>query len=262
MSISFLKQKIQPETCHIWYADVTDEHDLFRHLISSEENERYVSFRRSKDRDRALVSYSLVRLVLAHYTDLQPYELNIIRTCPQCGKSHGKPRLVMHPDDHLQFNVSHSGNIVIMAVTVENPVGIDVEQIDPRLSAEELIKKVLSPSERQVLFQLPKEERVQHFYTYWTRKEAILKATGQGLTIPLEHVTVSCPTERAELLMWANEQERVDRFTMHDLHLWEDYKACLAVIGTCKKVEVKNGSALLADWRHSDKTLRQSGYLS
>ena len=247
--MSFIMQMIQPDTCHIWYANVTDAHELFRNLISSEEKERYVSFRRSTDRDRALVSYSLVRLVLAHYTGLQPHELNISRICANCGQSHGKPKLMIDPFEHLQFNVSHSGNIVVMAVAVENPVGIDVEQIDPYLSVEELVKKVLSPSEQEVLFELPKEERVQHFYTYWTRKEAILKATGQGLTVPLEHLTVSCPTERAELLAWVDEKERVDKFTMHDLHFWAGYKACLAVNGSCKKVVFENGSALLADWQ-------------
>ena len=108
--------------------------------------------------------------------------------CSVCKLQHGRPQL---PEGMPQLSVSHSGEWVVVAFTKSAPVGIDVEQMNPSIDVMKMAEGVLTDIEIAQVMKLPNEQKIEGFLTYWTRKEAVLKATGEGLMIPPVHITVS-----------------------------------------------------------------------
>lgn len=100
----------------------------------------------------------------------------------------GKPFLRDFPEWH--FNVSHSGTKMVLAISHEMPVGIDIEQIKSRKSLENLVKKCFATSEQTYWFNLPENEKVAVFYDFWTRKEAVVKGIGRGIALGLNHCEI------------------------------------------------------------------------
>jgi 4'-phosphopantetheinyl transferase len=142
------------------------------------ERARREALRRDEDRARFTVAAALLRLAVAGSLAVPPADVVIDRACPTCGKQHGRPRL---PGDERYVSVSHSGQKVAVAVTTVAPVGVDVELIAP-VNVAGLSRHVLAPAERA--------DSLAEFYAHWTRKEAVVKATGDGLRAPLEEVVV------------------------------------------------------------------------
>jgi 4'-phosphopantetheinyl transferase len=134
----------------------------------------------------------------------------------------GKPTL---HDGRLSFNLSHSGAVAIVAVAPgEVDLGIDVEHVRPMANMEKLVGRFFSPLERTALSSQPLERREAAFFRLWTRKEAFIKATGKGLTRPLDSFTVSLgepPTIIKPLL---------PDWSLHHLEPAPDYVGTLAVM--------------------------------
>jgi 4'-phosphopantetheinyl transferase len=147
-------------------------------LLTPAERERMVRLRRQEDKQRLMVGNALLRLTIAQATGSALEEVVIDRSCPDCDKPHGKPTVVGHD---LHVSVSHSGNRVAVALTRVAQVGVDVEQVDPRVHVDELLANILSPDEIAT---------DMDFFTRWARKEAVLKATGQGLRMPMSKITL------------------------------------------------------------------------
>ena len=137
-----------------------------------------VRLRRQEDKQRLMVGNALLRLTIAQAAGCAVDEVVIDRSCPDCDKPHGKPTVVGHD---LHVSVSHSGNRVAVALTGVAQVGIDVEQVDPRVRVDELLPNILSPDENAT---------DMDFFTRWARKEAVLKATGHGLRMPMSRITL------------------------------------------------------------------------
>lgn len=116
-----------------------------------------------------------------------------------------------------------------MAVARE-PTGLDVEALRSDLDVVALAVEALADEERAVLEALPAAERVAAFLTYWTRKEAVLKATGRGLSTPPADLTVSGPAYRARLLAWVGAAARPSPMRLYDLDLGPGFVACVAVL--------------------------------
>ena len=100
----------------------------------------------------------------------------------------GKPFLRDFPEWH--FNVSHSGTKMVLAISHEMSVGIDIEQIKSRKSLENLVKKCFATSEQMYWFNLPENEKVAVFYDFWTRKDAVVKGIGRGIALGLNHCEI------------------------------------------------------------------------
>jgi 4'-phosphopantetheinyl transferase len=133
---------------------------------------------RQEDRDRLMIGNALLRLAVAAAAGIAVRQVEIARSCPDCARPHGKPTVVGHP---VEVSVSHSGDRIAVAVTGAGPVGVDVEQIS-RMQLAELDSMVLSPDE---------DPAELAFHTRWARKEAVLKATGEGLRRPMTTLTVT-----------------------------------------------------------------------
>lgn len=164
----------------VWWGRIAQVRDEFAADLDRVELERLSAYRRDDDKARFLLGCTIVRRVLANRLSLPPAKVRLDRTCPECGKPHGKVRA-----DGVELSVTHSGDLVGVAVS-ESPVGLDVEKVDPALDVDGLAGISLSDTE---LAALPHTDRARAFTTYWTRKEAVVKATGDGLRIDLRTIT-------------------------------------------------------------------------
>lgn len=207
----------------VWWARPDDADPGHDALLAADELARRERLRRGDDRDRLTVAAALARLVLASHLDVDTAAVHFDRTCDHCGEPHGKPRL---PDgDGLQFSISHSGDRVAVAVVRGAEIGVDVEQVRPGLSVDTMSDTVLTPAEAAAL--PTGADRLHGFLTYWTRKEAVLKATGDGLRAPLRELAVSAPGEPPAVLSWPRHP---GPFHLHDLHPGAGYLASVATV--------------------------------
>ncbi|MFG1905406.1 4'-phosphopantetheinyl transferase family protein [Kribbella sp. NPDC048928] len=159
----------------IWWADVDEARDEFVQDLDEVERERLAAYVRDVDKARFLLGVTIVRRVLAARFSLPAAKIDLDRTCAECGKPHGKVRAA-----GVELSVTHSGELVGVAFS-DRPVGLDVEQVDPGLDVDALARMALSAGEAQELSGYDGIAKVRAFTTYWTRKEAVLKATGEGL---------------------------------------------------------------------------------
>lgn len=163
---------------HVWRVSLESSMTAIgRHTraLSDDERDRAAAFRRRRDAIRFVVAHAALRDVLGRYLDVEPDRIRFERG------PHGKPRL---SDDRVRFNLSHSGDLALCAVTRHREVGVDVEQIAPELADLRVAEAEFSESEIAALRALPDDARPAEFLALWTRKEAALKATGDGLAAP------------------------------------------------------------------------------
>lgn len=173
--------------CAIWWASPVPNDGRFLSLLDEPERGRHSAYRREIDQRRFLTGRVLAKTVLGARLGVAPESVVFDATCEDCGKPHGKPRL-----PGVEFSISHSGDRVGLAVT-SAPVGLDVETGD-RKADEGLISYALNETEQRAIKDLPDAERANAFLRYWTRKEALMKATGKGLRIPLRSITLDGAT--------------------------------------------------------------------
>ncbi len=180
---------------HLWLLDPSDHllPDL-RRLLSEDERARAARFVRPLDRDRYITGRARLRQILAAATGRDPRALRFSYG------AHGKPALKGGP----AFNLSHSGPLAALAIgpaaTPAIGIGIDIERIRPIEAA--VARRHFSPAEHAALGQMPAADWLTGFYRCWTRKEALVKAQGTGLSMPLDSFDVSL-TDNARL-------ERID----------------------------------------------------
>jgi 4'-phosphopantetheinyl transferase len=164
----------------VWWGRIGQVRAEFADDLDRVERQRYAAYLGDEDKARFLLGCTIVRRVLAERLSLPAASITLDRTCPDCGKPHGKVRA-----DGVELSVTHSGELVGVAVS-DRPVGLDVEKVDPSLDVDGVARLSLSDQE---LAELPQQDRVAAFTTYWTRKEAIVKATGAGLRSDLRTIT-------------------------------------------------------------------------
>lgn len=173
---------------HLWVADHrvrTDELERCSALLDAGERERASRFRFHKDFRRFVFGHARVRSILGLYAGVQPDSLRIDRRCGVCGsESHGKPFLVLSPGTRsaIRFSVSYSDRLVVVAVANGAEVGVDVERVVAGFAWREVAGTALSSGEQSRLAALDDESAVRAFYGIWTLKEAVSKASGEGLS--------------------------------------------------------------------------------
>ncbi|MGX2996431.1 4'-phosphopantetheinyl transferase family protein [Streptomyces sp. JNUCC 64] len=210
-------------TCLVLWAPALDRAEL-RGLMSAEERARYEQFSEPSDRARFASARALVRTAMGRATGVAPGLVPFDRKCRYCGGPHGKPRV---PGATTRFSLSHSGGLVGLALAEGAEPGIDVERISARRVGR-LAPRVLSARELRDLEAVPSGERSAAYHTYWTRKEAILKAVGRGISSSLRGISVSGPDAPAELTHGNGDFAPSD-IAMSDLRPGPGYTAALAV---------------------------------
>lgn len=215
---------------HVWRAALTPlDSDLRNmwHTLSADERERAERFYFSRDRKRFIAARGVLRAILSRYLAIGAEHLCF------CYNARGKPALTSDSGgDTLRFNVSHSHTLALFAVTRGREVGIDLERMRSDLADEQIARRFFSPHEVAMLRALPPELRREGFFNCWTRKEAYIKARGEGLALPLDQFDVTlAPGESARLLSTAGDPQEADRWSLQALFPGQDYAAALAVEG-------------------------------
>lgn len=168
---------------HIWLMRVSECLFSDRELevtLSPEERDQRDRFYFHADRMRYAVAHGVLRKLIGHYSGIHPEAVRFER------EPHGKPTISGQTDNaSLTFNLSHSQDLVAVAFSCERFLGVDVEYIRSIPDMEQLIQ-YFHPAERELVFRLPKTMLEQAFFDCWTRKEAFVKATGEGLSRPLD----------------------------------------------------------------------------
>jgi 4'-phosphopantetheinyl transferase len=196
------------------------------------ETERAERFRFSRHRDRFVVGRGCLRAILASYLECDPAEIEF------ANGPNGKPVLAGRFSlAGLHFNQAHSEDVMLAAVTRAGPIGVDVERIRALPDAEELVRRFFSSREAEAFHLLPEDQRTVSFFNLWTRKEAWLKATGEGITHSLSLVEVAfLPDEPARLLSIAGREALAADWTLTDLQPAKDYAAALATLARVSRI--------------------------
>ena len=215
---------------HVWQASlqppVWRAHAL-EQILAPVERERADRYVRSEDRTRFIVGRGVLRTILGSYIGLDPDQLRF------CYNPFGKPALAAAAGgEAIRFNVSHADGLALIAVTGSREVGVDLERIRPDFGTEEIAERFFSRREVAALRALPAARRVKAFFACWTRKEAYLKARGEGLSLPLDRFDVSLgPDQPAALLAVHDDPAEAMRWSLRELVPGPDHMAALAVEG-------------------------------
>ncbi|HVF42741.1 MAG TPA: 4'-phosphopantetheinyl transferase superfamily protein [Pyrinomonadaceae bacterium] len=196
-------------------------------LLDAAERGRAARYVFQKDRDHFVVARATLRTILGRYLRLDPARLAF-----DYGP-YGKPSLADAQNGQcLRFNVSHSRGLALYAVTLGREIGLDLEYMRDDVDLESIADQFFSRREAAALRALPAHERVQGFFNCWTRKEAYIKARGEGLSHPLDQFDVAlAPGEPAALLHTAADGREAARWSLRELSPGAGYAAAVAVEG-------------------------------
>ena len=201
-TINWLAPQVHPElsrqAVHIWRASLefdSAQLESFARTLSDDERTRAQRFLFERDRNSFIAARGILRDLLARYSGCVPRNIEFVYG------PHGKPALADRATPYLlRFNLSHSHGLALIAVTREREIGVDVEKIQPERAGEEIANRYFSPAEAEELRTLPADLRPEGFFLCWTRKEAYVKALGEGLRFPLDRFQVSLsPGKPAQL---------------------------------------------------------------
>jgi 4'-phosphopantetheinyl transferase len=231
--------------CQVWWTNPAPQHEVLASLLDAAEQERRARFRAMEDRARYLATHALARLVLAAHAGIPAQDLRFTNVCRHCGALHGKPQL-SEGSGSLDFSLAHSGERVVVAVARGAVVGVDVEHLRPLRNGAWLARKLLSPDEWPAFDALPEAAHDAALFRYWTRKEALLKATGHGIAVRTSTITVTGPTQPPALIAWTDERQLDETVALHDLDPGADHIACLAMLGGRLAVTEFDAGALFA----------------
>lgn len=221
---------LDAHVAHVWRVPLRegDEVRAYWPILSAEEQARADRFHREIHRRRFVVAHGALRVLLGRYLGADPSSLEF-----EAGP-HGKPALRRRDDsgERLEFNLSHSGDLALIAVTRGQAVGVDLERWADDVEHLELAERFFSPLERDALRSLAHSLDLvtAGFFAAWTRKESYLKATGHGITRGLHHFDVTLvPGERARLLGDRLDGAATERWSMTELAPAPGYSAALVV---------------------------------
>ena len=221
---------INSNEVHVWrvFLDVsTVEFESMMEFLSVDELARAGRFHFESDQRRFIMARGILRKILSGYLGMKPHQLQFEYT------PHGKPVLSSNSGrDNLSFNLSHSGAIVLYAVTRGSRIGIDIERIHDNLDFAQIAQRFFSPGEISSLERMGKNSRTEGFFHYWARKEAFIKATGEGVSFPLEQCDVSLFSESdLSLIRLVGEHIENSGWYGQDLFPGHGYAAAIAVEG-------------------------------
>jgi 4'-phosphopantetheinyl transferase len=234
--------ELSADECQVWWAEVDATSEHLIDLLDDGERDRWAQLRHGPARAGYAFAHALARLVAARLLDVEPTAVRFTATCRYCAGAHGRPR-VDHPGERVNLSISHSGERSVVAFARDVDIGVDVERIAMR--GPRLPVSALAASERPLLEGLPEEQRLPAFIRYWTRKEATLKATGDGLLVSPRRLTVTGPDEPPELLDWVDRPPPDVAVFLTDLNPREGYRASLASLGRRLTVVEHDGTQLV-----------------
>ncbi len=175
--------ELHQDEIHVWLLKVNHySSKKLLQLLNKTEKQRAQRFAFAEHKEKFIITHGVLRILLSHYLRQDP------KTIKFTHNKQGKPAI---PNSELEFNISHSGDLALFAFAKNIPIGVDVEAIKPKIEYEDIAKRFFSPTEYEQLLQIPTPTRKTAFFNCWTRKEAFIKAIGEGLSFPLSDFDVS-----------------------------------------------------------------------
>ncbi|MCY7393034.1 MAG: 4'-phosphopantetheinyl transferase superfamily protein [Leptolyngbyaceae cyanobacterium CAN_BIN12] len=218
------------QSIHIWSIrlDVADSNlHQFAQTLSPDEQQRSERFRFERDRHRYIVGRGTLRAILGRYLNINPLDLQFSYS------TKGKPALIAPAgSSNLDFNLSHSQNLMLCAIAQSTPVGIDLEYLRPVDNLLQLTQRFFAPQEHIAIQALPTEEQLQSFFYHWTCKEALLKATGVGVA-DLSNVEVSIENGVVKRIRWLVEPQHLNEWWVELFSPAPEYVAAIASSNSC-----------------------------
>jgi len=219
---------LRGDDVHVWRAALEQPSDTVQTLfglLAPDERRRAERFYFQRDFDRFVIARGLLRTILGLYLRIGPEHLRFRYN------DFGKPELMKATGrESLHFNVSHSHNRALFVIAREWEVGVDIEYLRENLASQELAECVFSPYEVGALRSLPDHQQMEGFFNCWTRKEAYIKARGEGFSFPLDCFDVSlAPGEPAALLSHRKDAREIRRWSLRALPSEMGYAAAIAV---------------------------------
>jgi len=212
-------------TVHVWPVSIQAPDavvEQFRAVLTPDETDRAGRFRFPHLQRAFILSRGVLRLLLGRYLNTAPGAIEFSYG------SKGKPALAAS-ENRLQFNASHSGDLALYAFTMDCEIGVDVEAIRPMPDIEDVARRFFCVEETAELMALPSAQREHGFFLCWTRKEAYIKATGDGLSTPLDTFCVTLhPGEPAAMIHLKRDPTAARAWTLHNLIPAPGYAAALA----------------------------------
>ncbi len=219
---------LESNDIHVWAfrLDVSPSSQAqFAAVLSAEERERADQFHFVHHRNRFIAGRGWLRVLLGRYLRISPEQIQFAYG------SQGKPALGNQPHRGLHFNLAHSDMIALAAVTWAGPLGVDVEGVRELADMDELVERFFCAREKTIFKKLSHEQKRLAFFNLWTRKEAWLKATGQGISQYLNRVEVSFVSgEKASLLSLPDGSQSAGDWSLHELNPAPGFAAALAVL--------------------------------
>jgi 4'-phosphopantetheinyl transferase len=223
--------RLDDDEIHIWRRELDQPINIRQGLLDTlNEDERAKAgrFYFDKDRNHFIVARGTLRAILGYYLNL-----NAARLSFSYGE-YGKPMLDKElGEESLRFNISHSGGLALFAVTRGRELGVDLEKIKAGIADEQIAERFFSTGEVRALRELPKHQQDEAFFNCWTRKEAYIKAKGEGLSMPLSDFEVSLvPGQRAALLSTKRDPREAARWSMRELFPGPGFIAAVVAEGS------------------------------
>jgi 4'-phosphopantetheinyl transferase len=205
----------------VWLNTTESALGFYRAALCLEERNRAERFRFENLKRSYVACRGGLRVLLGHYLGCSPRDIQLI-----CGQK-GKPAL--RGMSSLRFNVSHSGDLALFAFTLDCELGVDVERLRELDDLESIASRFFCAAEASELLSLSPGDRRTAFFRCWTRKEAYVKAVGDGLSIPLDRFQVTLlPGDPCRFVHIANDAQTALQWTLHDLELAPEYIGALA----------------------------------
>lgn len=227
---------LERNAVHIWRASLDQPParlEQLRQTLAEDELQRAARFVAAHDRARFIAGRGMLRAILGRYLDLRPEQLRFAYGAA------GKPVLAQAAAGHsLHFNLAHSHGLALYAVTLSHAIGVDLERVRADVDVEQIAGVAFAPAELAELLALPAALRLPAFFTCWTRKEAYVKARGEGLSLPGDQFQISlAPGAPPKLLRTEWDPQEASDWSLYDLDAGQGYAGALAVEGRDHAVE-------------------------
>ena len=214
----------------LFQLDNYKEHDFY-HYLSSDEKQRAEKLKVELKKKQFILTRAFLRKILSNCVD-KPIEEFIFEYGKQ-GKPYIKDKI---NNKAIEFNISHSELHILIAITLENNIGVDIEKVNKNIDFEGLSKRFFSKKESEYLNSLESDKKLDAFYNIWTRKEAFIKATGKGIAYGLDKFSVS--TNKGLQSKVETEHKKITNEDWYCFELMdvENYKTALSTNNTGTKV--------------------------
>lgn len=220
-------KSISSNEVHVWRLLLNETNACIESLekhLSIDEIKKATKFHFEKDSKKFIIAHGALREILSYYLGIKPNEIIFEST------SFGKPIITDNQNnDNINFSLSHSDELVLYAVILNRQIGIDVERIRNTIDVLQIANKFFSSNEIAILNRAKKENLYKIFFQFWTRKEAIVKGLGKGLSFPLEQIDVSLINGKflSPVKLFGEYKENL-KWYVQDLFPEQDYVAAIA----------------------------------